>query len=102
MDITGASAIVTGAASGLGAATVTRLAEKGAKVVIFDLEKQTEKGNALAKDVGGVFCAVDVTNTDDIIAGVDTAREVAPLRVLINSAGIGWAGRTIGKDGKYE
>jgi len=102
MDIKGASAIVTGGASGLGAATVKQLAAKGAKVVIFDLDRQADKGKPLADEVGGVFCAVDVTSTDDIIAGVDTAREIAPLRALVNCAGMGMAGRTIGKDGQYD
>lgn len=102
MDITGASAIVTGGASGLGAATVRRLAERGAKVVIMDLERQGEKGKPLADEVGGAFCAADVTNTDDVIAAVETAKEMGPVRALVNCAGVGMAGRTIGKDGKYE
>ena len=100
MDINGASAIVTGGASGIGAAAVRLLAAKGAKVVVADL--QDDKGQALAAEVGGVFCHVDVTKTDDIIAAVETAKEMGPLRVLINSAGIGFASRTIGKDGAYE
>ena len=65
MDINGASAIVTGGASGIGAATARLLASKGAKVVIADL--QEEKGNELAAEIGGAFCKVDVTKTDDII-----------------------------------
>ena len=62
MEITGASAIVTGGASGIGAAVVRQLAAKGAKVVVADLN--ADKGEALAKEVGGVFVAVDVTKTD--------------------------------------
>ena len=100
MDINGASAIVTGGASGIGAAAVRLLAAKGVKVVVADL--QDDKGKALAAEVGGVFCHVDVTKTDDIIAAVETAKEMGPLRVLVNSAGIGFASRTIGKDGAYE
>ena len=100
MDINGASAIVTGGASGIGAAAVRLLAAKGAKVVVADL--QDDKGTALAAEVGGVFCHVDVTKTDDIVAAVETAKEMGPLRVLVNSAGIGFASRTIGKDGAYE
>ena len=53
-------------------------------------------------EIGGVFAQVDVTNTDDIIAAVELAVEIGPLRALVNSAGIGWAQRTIGKDGQYE
>jgi len=102
MDIKGASAIVTGGASGIGEASVRLLAKAGAKVVIADLERQADVGNALAKEVGGAFCPVDVTNTDDIINAVEMAKSMGPLRVLVNSAGIGWAQRTIGKDGTYE
>ena len=97
MDITGASAIVTGGASGIGAATARLLAARGAKVVIADL--QEDKGNALADEIGGAFCKVDVTKTDDIINAVEMAKSMGPVRVLVNSAGIGWAQRTIGKDG---
>jgi len=100
MDISGASAIVTGGASGIGAATVELLAARGAKVVIADL--QEEKGNDLADKVGGAFCKVDVTNTDDIVNAVEMAKSMGPLRVLVNSAGIGWAQRTVGKDGTLE
>ena len=100
MDISGASAIVTGGASGIGAATARMLAERGAKVVIADL--QEDKGNALADEIGGAFAKVDVTNTDDIINAVEMAKSIGPLRVLVNSAGIGWAQRTVGKDGSYE
>ncbi|MDA2968131.1 MAG: SDR family NAD(P)-dependent oxidoreductase [Actinomycetota bacterium] len=100
MDINGASAIVTGGASGIGAATARLLAAKGAKVVIADL--QADKGEALAKEIGGAFCKVDVTKTEDIMNAVEMAKDMGPLRVLVNSAGIGWAQRTVGKDGSYD
>jgi len=100
MDITGASALVTGGASGIGAAAARALAAKGATVVVADLNE--EKGTAIAEEIGGAFVKVDVTNTDDLKAAVDKAEELAPLRVLVNSAGIGWAQRTVGKDGTYE
>jgi len=100
MDITGASAIVTGGASGLGEATCRLLAERGAKVVVLDMSD--DKGKALADEIGGAFCHADVTNTDDVIAAIETAKEMGPLRVLVNCAGIGWATRTIGRDGQYE
>ena len=100
MDITGASAVVTGGASGIGAAVVRLLADRGAKVVVADL--QADKGEKIAAEVGGRFVEVDVTRTDEVIAAVDAAQELGPLRVLVNSAGIGWAQRTVGKDGSYE
>ena len=100
MEINGASAIVTGGASGIGAATARLLAAKGAKVVVADL--QADKGEAIAKEIGGAFCKVDVTKTDDIINAVEMAKSMGPLRVLVNSAGIGWAQRTVGRDGSYE
>jgi NAD(P)-dependent dehydrogenase (short-subunit alcohol dehydrogenase family) len=100
MDINGASAVVTGGASGIGAAVARRLAAAGARVVVADL--QEDKGRALADEIGGAFVKVDVTVTDEIVAAVDKAQELGPLRVLVNSAGIGWAQRTVGKDGTYE
>jgi NAD(P)-dependent dehydrogenase (short-subunit alcohol dehydrogenase family) len=101
MDLNGISAIVTGGASGLGAATATALSGRGAKVVLADLERQQEKGDALAKELGGLFVACDVTDTEQIIAAVEAAKEMGPLRALVTAAGIGWATRTIGRDGKY-
>lgn len=101
MDLNGISAIVTGGASGLGAATATSLAAKGARVVLADLERQQEQGDALAKELGGVFVATDVTDTDQVIAAVEAAKELGPLRALVTAAGIGWATRTIGRDGQY-
>lgn len=99
MDINGISAIVTGGASGIGEACARRLAERGAKVVVADL--QDEKGEALATELGGAFAHVDVTDTDQVIAAVELAKEMGPLRALVNSAGIGWATRTVGRDGQY-
>lgn len=100
MDIRGAAAIVTGGASGIGAAVARQLAERGARVLVADL--QAEKGEALAAEIGGEFASVDVTDTDQVRAAVDRAAELGELRVLVNSAGIGWAQRTIGRDGEYE
>ena len=100
MDINGASAIVTGGASGIGAAAARQLAAKGAVVVVADL--QADRGEALAKEIGGVFARVDVTGTDQIKAAVTAAAEIAPLRAVVNSAGIGWAQRTIGRDGEFD
>ncbi|WP_046319488.1 SDR family NAD(P)-dependent oxidoreductase [Mycobacterium sp. UM_Kg1] len=100
MDINGASAIVTGGASGIGAATARQLADRGARVVVADL--QADRGEALAHEIGGVFVSVDVTSTEQIIDAVNTATDLGPLRALVNSAGIGWAQRTIGKDGEFD
>jgi NAD(P)-dependent dehydrogenase (short-subunit alcohol dehydrogenase family) len=100
MDINAASAIVTGGASGIGAAVARQLAAKGAKVVVADLN--AEKGEALAHEIGGVFAPVDVTKTEQIKAAIEQAEELGPVRVLVNSAGIGWAQRTVGRDGTYE
>ena len=99
MDINAVSAIVTGGASGIGAACARRLAAQGARVVVADLN--AEKGEALAEEIGGAFAAVDVTRTEQIQGAVEKALELGPLRVLVNSAGIGWAQRTIGKDGEF-
>ena len=59
-----------------------------------------EKGEALAEEIKGVFARVDVTDTEQIAAAVQAAAEIAPLRACVNSAGIGWAQRTIGRDGE--
>jgi NAD(P)-dependent dehydrogenase (short-subunit alcohol dehydrogenase family) len=99
VDIDGVSAIVTGGASGIGAASARRLAARGARVVVADL--QADRGAELADEIGGAFVSVDVTNTEQIEAAVNKAAELGPLRVLVNSAGIGWAQRTIGKDGEF-
>jgi len=101
MEINGISAIVTGGASGLGEATSRHLASLGAKVVVADLDRQADKGGALAQELGGTFVACDVTDTDQVIASVEAAKGLGPLKALVNCAGIGWATRTIGKDGEY-
>src|SRR3954447_7757625 len=99
MNLSGVSAIVTGGASGIGAASVRALAARGAKVVIADLN--VDKGEALAAEVGGAFCSVDVTVTEQNHAAVEKALELGPLWALVNSAGIGSAQRTIGRDGEF-
>ena len=100
MDITDVSAIVTGGASGIGAAVARLLAERGARVVVADL--QDDKGQALAEEIGGRFVHVDVTRTENLMAAIEAAESLGPLRVLVNSAGIGWAQRTIGRDGSFD
>ncbi|MDQ6782055.1 MAG: SDR family NAD(P)-dependent oxidoreductase [Actinomycetota bacterium] len=100
MDISGASAIVTGGASGLGEATARLLAERGAHVVVLDMND--EAGDKLASELGGIFAHADVTNIEEVTAAVDAAGELGPLRALVNCAGIGFASRTIGRDGSYD
>ena len=87
------AAVVTGGASGLGAATARALAAKGAKVAIFDMN--AEKGEALAAELGGVFCKVNVTSDEEVDAGFAKAREAhGQERILVNCAGIGNAIKT--------
>ena len=87
------AAVVTGGASGLGAATSRALAAKGVKVAIFDL--QAEKGEALAAEIGGVFCEVNVTDDASVDAGFAKARAAhGQERVLVNCAGTGAAMKT--------
>jgi NAD(P)-dependent dehydrogenase (short-subunit alcohol dehydrogenase family) len=97
MDIKGAAAIVTGGASGLGEATVRRLAAAGAVVTILDFN--ADKGEALAKELGAKFVKADVTDAEQVAEAVAASAEDAPLRVGVNCAGTGTAVRTIGKDG---
>ncbi len=87
------AAVVTGGASGLGAATARALAAKGVKVAIFDL--QEEKGKAVAAEIGGVFCEVNVTDDASVDAGFAKAREAhGQERILVNCAGTGNAIKT--------
>ena len=89
----GISAVVTGGASGLGAATARALAAKGVKVAIFDLNK--DKGEAIAAELGGVFCEVNVTSEDSVDAGFAKARAaIGQERILVNCAGTGNAIKT--------
>ena len=96
MDLANSAAVVTGGASGLGAATARALAAKGVKVAIFDL--QADKGVALAAEIGGVFCKVDVTSDDSVDAGFAAARAAhGQERILVNCAGTGNAAKTAGR-----
>jgi NAD(P)-dependent dehydrogenase (short-subunit alcohol dehydrogenase family) len=91
------SAIVTGGASGLGGATASLLATKGVRVAIFDVD--AEAGEALAKEIGGIFCKVDVTSDESVDAGFAKARAaIGQERVLVNCAGVGNAFKTAWKD----
>ncbi|HEU4980996.1 MAG TPA: SDR family NAD(P)-dependent oxidoreductase, partial [Solirubrobacterales bacterium] len=101
MKIDGASALVAGGASGLGAATARALHARGASVVIADLN--TEKGEALASELGGRFVEANVMEPEPLQAAVDAAAEAdGGLRISVCCAGIGWAQRTTGKQGPHD
>ena len=97
MKVESVAALVTGGASGLGAATARRLAAAGARVLIADL--QDEAGEAVAAEINGGFVHVDVTVSDEAAAAVEAATEMGPMRVLVNCAGIGPPARTLNRDG---
>ncbi len=91
------SAVITGGASGLGEATARALAARGAKVALFDLNE--ERGEAVASEIGGIFCKVDVSSEESIAAGFAKAREAhGQERVLVNCAGIGTIGKLTRRD----
>lgn len=91
------AAVITGGASGLGAATARRLAAQGVKVALFDLNEA--QGEALARDIGGVFCKVDVTSEEQVDAGFAKARAAhGQERILVNCAGTGNAIKTASRD----
>ena len=93
------AAVVTGGASGLGEATVRALAAQGVKVAIFDMNDV--KGEAVAKEVGGIFCLCNVTSDDDVDAAFAKARAAhGQERVLVNCAGTGNAAKTASRDRK--
>ena len=92
-------AIVTGGASGLGAATARTLAKGGAKVTIFDLN--AEAGRALAESIGGAFLQVNVTDAEAVAGALEEAEGLhGKARILVNCAGIGPPNKVIGKDGQ--
>ncbi|GII85432.1 short-chain dehydrogenase/reductas [Sphaerisporangium siamense] len=98
MDLNGAAAIISGGASGLGEATARELARVGATVVIADVN--ADRGKAIADELGGVFAHTDVSDEASVQAAVDAAVATGrPLRGVVNSAGIGWAARTVARDG---
>ena len=98
MKLNGTAAIISGGASGLGAAVARRLAAAGAKVVVADLNE--EQGKAVAAETGGLFVQADVADENSVTAAVEAAVSTgAPLRTVVSCAGIGWAARTVGRDG---
>ncbi|SIT86616.1 SDR family NAD(P)-dependent oxidoreductase [Microbacterium sp. RU33B] len=97
MDLTGASALVTGGASGLGLATARRLAAAGAAVTIVDLP--SSPGADVAAELGGSFAPADVTDPDAVAAAVAQASLAGPLRVVVNCAGIAPPAKVLDRDG---
>ena len=87
MDVSNGSAIITGGGSGLGEACARRLAAAGAQCVILDMNEET--GSKVASELGGEFVKADVSNPEQVQVAVDTAVGLAPLRALVNGAGIG-------------
>ena len=102
MKIQGTAALITGAASGLGAATAKRFADAGATVFGLDLAQSIERaGNNVP--AGVTFIAADVTSEAEVQAAVDQIGESGvPLRIVVNCAGVGWAGRILSKNGPHD
>lgn len=96
MEIDGAAAIVTGGASGIGEASARKLAALGARCVILD--RDADRGREVASALNGEFVMADVANAEEVQAAVDAACALGPLRALVNSAGIGWAARTVDRE----
>ncbi len=91
------SAVITGGASGLGEATARRLASHGVRVALFDLN--AERGEALAKELGGVFCLANVTSSEEVDAAFAKARAaIGQERILVNCAGVGGGAKTVSRD----
>ncbi|MDQ1584193.1 MAG: hypothetical protein QOF36_2247 [Microbacteriaceae bacterium] len=99
MQIDGCSALVTGAASGLGLATAHALADAGASVVILDLPGSEGEKAAVSLGPRARFVAADVADEVQVQAAVDAAVALAPLRIVVNCAGIATAGKVLGRDG---
>lgn len=99
MELHGSSAIVTGGGSGLGEATARALAGRGASVVVVDLNE--DGGERVAKEIDGRFVRADVADPEAVIEAVEASTAVAPLRAVVNCAGVPSLSRTIGRDGTY-
>ena len=98
MDLNGTAAVVSGGASGLGEATARVLAAAGATVVVADLNE--ESGKQVASEIGGLFARTDVSDEASVQTAVDAAAAAGvPLRTAVSCAGIGWAARTVSRDG---
>ncbi|MBI1364448.1 MAG: SDR family NAD(P)-dependent oxidoreductase [Alphaproteobacteria bacterium] len=101
MKLSGHSAVVTGGASGLGAATAEALTGEGVKVAIWDMN--AEKGEAFAASIGGVFCHTNVADESSVVAAVQkTVQAIGAPRILVNCAGIAIGEKTVGKNGPHD
>lgn len=98
MELTNSVAVVTGSASGLGAATARRLAAAGAKLVVVD--RDGEKGEKVAAELSGEFVRADVSVAREVEAAFVRASEIGPVRVAVACAGVGWAARTLNRQGE--
>jgi NAD(P)-dependent dehydrogenase (short-subunit alcohol dehydrogenase family) len=98
MELAATSAIITGGASGIGAASARALTKRGARCVLIDLND--ELGEALASELSGLYVRADVASPDEVEAAVAAATDLGPLRALVNSAGVGYPGRTVDREGK--
>jgi NAD(P)-dependent dehydrogenase (short-subunit alcohol dehydrogenase family) len=102
LDIQGAGAVVTGGASGLGGATARELLAAGARVAILDLPRSKGEETARLMGRGSIVCPCDVTKGAEVEAAIDRAvAEFGSIRIAVNCAGIGWAQRTVTKDGPH-
>ncbi|MCP2032862.1 NAD(P)-dependent dehydrogenase (short-subunit alcohol dehydrogenase family) [Okibacterium sp. HSC-33S16] len=99
MKLDGISALITGGASGLGNATATRLAARGVSVVIVDLPNSSGADAASLLGDNARFVPADVSNEDQVSAAVDAAVALAPLRLVVNCAGVATPGKVLGRDG---
>jgi NAD(P)-dependent dehydrogenase (short-subunit alcohol dehydrogenase family) len=97
VDVNGAAAIVTGGGSGIGAASARALSKLGARCVVLD--RDAVRGASVAGEIGGVFVEADVADEEQVQVAVDAAAELAPVRVLVNAAGIASATRTVDRNG---
>src|SRR5688572_94025 len=97
MQIQGSSALITGGASGLGLATARTLAAAGAVVTILDLPSSA--GAEIVDELGGVFAGGDVTSADDAASAVAAAQAAAPLRIVVNCAGIAPPAKVLDREG---
>ncbi len=100
MKISETAAVITGAASGLGEATARQFASQGASVTILD--RDIEKGQAVAAEIGGTFVETDVTDEASVKAAIATAKSaMGTITAAVNCAGIAPAAKTVGKDGAH-
>ena len=100
MNLSTTAAVITGGASGLGEATARHFAENGAKVTILD--RDAERGPAIAAEIGGHFIQTDVTDEDSVAAAISYAVEkMGRISVCVNCAGIAFGIKTVGRDGPH-